>query len=97
MADEIQWRLAELPEGSPCRAKHTWNGKPMPSARHIILAEYPDGPMIYRYSEDWEFAGDTWHQSIADALHQIESEFGKSEPQWRAISEQEATLLMKGN
>ena len=97
MATETHWRLAELPEKSLSRTKHTWNGEPMPPAHHIILAEHSDGPMIYRYSKDWEFAGDSWHQSVADALKSIEFEFGISEPQWRSISEQEATLLMKGS
>jgi hypothetical protein len=97
MAVETHWQLAELTEGSLSHTKHSWNGKSMPSTRHIILAEHSDGPLIYRYSEDWKFAGDTWHRSVADAIHQIEFEFGVSELQWRTISEQEATLLMKGS
>jgi hypothetical protein len=97
MAAETRWRLAELPEKSLSRTKHTWNGELMPRARHIILAEHSDGPMIYRHSKDWKFAGDTWRQSVADALDQIEFEFGMSELNWRAIAEQEATLLMKGS
>ncbi|MGA8938896.1 MAG: hypothetical protein WB439_07005 [Acidobacteriaceae bacterium] len=94
MAAETHWRLAEIPEGKLSRTKHTLNGEPMPSARHIILAEHSDGPMVYRYSEDWIFAGDTWHENIADALHQIDFEFGVSKLHWQTISEQQATLLM---
>jgi hypothetical protein len=96
MNAETRWQLADLPEESPARTNHTWNGEPMPTARHIILVEQENGPMIYRYSDDWKFAGDTWHQNMADALHQIDFEFGLSDPQWRTITEQEAMLLTKG-
>jgi len=50
--------------------------------------------MIYRYAEDWQFSGDTWHENLAFALEQTEYEFGLSSLQWRTISEHEATELM---
>jgi hypothetical protein len=94
MADKTEWRLAELPDGSLARTSHTWNGEPMKPARHLFLALHPDGPMIYRYADDWQFAGDTWHEDTTQALEQIEFEFGVSNLQWRNVSENEATEIM---
>jgi hypothetical protein len=94
MAKETNWRFATLPSNSLSRTKHAWNGEPMKPARHLFLAEYSDGPMIYRYADDWQFSGDTWHQNLPDALHQIEFEFGRSNLDWTTISEQEATDMM---
>jgi hypothetical protein len=87
MTTETQWRLAELPDGSLARTNHTWNGEPM-------KAVYPDGPMIYRYADDWQFSGDTWHEDTAADLKQIEFEFGVSDLQWKTVSEDEATEIM---
>jgi hypothetical protein len=94
MTGETQWRIAELPEGSLSRTKHTWNGEPMKPARHLVLAVYPDGPMIYRYADDWQFAGDTWHQDTNAALEQIDFEFGVSDLKWKIVTEAEATGIM---
>lgn len=94
MPEETKWRFATLPNDSLSRTKHTWNSEPMKPARHLLLAEYPEGPMIFRYADDWQFSGDTWHQNLPDALHQIEYEFGSSTLDWTIMSEREATDLM---
>jgi hypothetical protein len=94
MPDKSEWRLAELPDGSLAETRHTLNGELMKPARYLFLALHPDGPMIYRYADDWQFAGDTWHQDTSEALGQIEFEFGVSNLQWRNISEDEATEIM---
>lgn len=94
MSVETQWQVAVLPDRSIARTKHTWNGKPMKPARHLILAIHPDGPMIYRYADDWQFAGDTWHENLQAALEQIEFEFAVSNLQWKTVSETEANTLM---
>jgi hypothetical protein len=94
MPGDSQWQVAVLPDGSIARTKHTWNGEPMKPARHLILAVHPDGPMIYRYADDWQFAGDTWHENLEAALGQIEFEFAVSNLQWKTVSETEANTLM---
>jgi len=66
----------------------------MKPARYLIVAIHPDGPMIYRYADDWQFAGDTWHENLESALEQIEFEFAVSNLQWKMISEVEANALM---
>jgi hypothetical protein len=35
-----------------------------------------DPCMMYRYAEDDAFAGDTWHQSLANAFEQATLEYG---------------------
>jgi hypothetical protein len=94
MSTDVQWQVAKLPDGADARTKHTWNGEPMKPARHLVLAAYPDGPMIYRYADDWQFAGDTWHENLEAALGQIEFEFGVSGLKWETVSETEARTLM---
>lgn len=94
MSVDSQWKVAVLPDGSITRTKHTWNGEPMKPARHVISV-HPDGSMIYRYADDWQFAGDTWHENLEAALEQIEYEFAVSNLEWETVSETEANILMK--
>jgi len=35
--------------------------------------------MMYRYTESGEFCGDTWHQTLRDAIKQAEYEYGLSD------------------
>ena len=94
MTTRTEWRLAELPDGSLARTSHTRMTSLKP-ARHVLLALHCDGPMIYRYAEDLQFAGDTWHEDEAAALEQIKFEFGVSNLQWRTVSQDEATEMMR--
>jgi len=87
MHNASEWRLAEITNGSPPRTKHTGDGELMKPGRHLLLASYPDGPMLFRYADDWDFAGDTWHEDVDAALGQIEYEFGSRELEWKSISE----------
>ena len=66
----------------------------MKPARNLILVVHPDGSMIYRYADDWQFAGDTWHENLEAALEQIEFEFAVSDLQWETVSETEANALI---
>jgi hypothetical protein len=50
--------------------------------------------MIYRYADDWQFAGDTWHQDTNAGLEQIDFEFGVSDLKWKIVTEAEATGIM---
>ena len=65
------------------------NGQPMPPARYIVIEEHPEGSYLFRYSVDWKFSGDTWHESLGDLLGQVEWEFGTKELEWTPISETE--------
>jgi hypothetical protein len=42
-------------------------------------------PFLFRFAEDGADAGDTWHESIADAMHQAEVEFGIGRESWRPV------------
>lgn len=67
----------------------------MEPARFLILAEYPDGPMLYRYSADWQFAGDTWHANLEDLHHNLGFEFGVTDLTWTDITDDEFTTLLQ--
>jgi hypothetical protein len=43
--------------------------------------------MLYRYTADGTFAGDTWHQSLDDAKGQADFEYGKALGSWQQIPE----------
>lgn len=52
----------------------------------VLLIEFrDDGIFLVRYSIDGEFAGDTWHQALDDALHQARVEYGDQVGEWRAF------------
>jgi len=54
-------------------------------ARFLVIEEKPDGIFLYRYGSGGEFAGDTWHQSMDDAKHQVAFEYGDSVGDWREV------------
>jgi hypothetical protein len=63
--------------GLPTEPSHS--DRVLPSAALVILhqAEAPDkGFFLFRYSGAGDDAGDTWHQSVDDAKHQTDFEFG---------------------
>jgi hypothetical protein len=59
--------------------------QPLPVSAMIILQPRPDGFFLYRLSSTGQPAGDTWHSSEEDALHQAEFEFGERIGDWRTV------------
>ena len=55
--------------------------------RVVVLFDYEDGPMLYRYASSGEFAGDTWHQSLDQAKDQAEFEYESALGPWHEIPE----------
>jgi hypothetical protein len=45
----------------------------------------PSGPMVYRYTAQGDFAGDTWHEDIEQAKEQAEFEYGDALGEWREV------------
>jgi len=61
---------------------------PLPSRVVIELDGGREEPcMMYRYTDDEEFCGDTWHQTLEDVLLQAEYEYGLSETDFTEIVE----------
>ena len=56
--------------------------------RVILLFDYQDGPMLFRYTATGEFAGDTWHASLDDAKDQAEFEYGQALGRWLQIPDE---------
>jgi hypothetical protein len=52
--------------------------EPMSSPSLVeIVQESPNGPcLMYRYTRDREFCGDTWHANLEDAYSQANYEYG---------------------
>ncbi len=41
--------------------------------------------MMFRYTSSGEFCGDTWHETLEDAIAQAGYEYGLSEQDFRAM------------
>lgn len=85
--------VADLPNVVSANTKHTMNGAPLKSARHLVLEEHEAGTYVFRYADDWSFGGDTWHSNRVDALLQIEFEYEVAGLDWKTITEIEITRL----
>jgi hypothetical protein len=60
----------------------------LPQASVLVLEPDPDAGgamMLFRYTGEGEFAGDTWHECIEDAKHQAAFEYGDSVGEWIEI------------
>jgi hypothetical protein len=68
-------KVAELPITASANTKHTMNGAMFPPSRPLVMEEQPEGCFLFRYADNWAFAGDTWHANSDDLLHQIKYEF----------------------
>jgi hypothetical protein len=61
------------------------NKREMGWPRVLILVEESDGPMLYRYTAEGDYAGDTWHESLTDARDQAAFEYTSSLGTWQEI------------
>ena len=95
MATEISRKIATLPPEATALTKHTMDGKPLPPAHYIVSEAHPEGVYLFRYSENWKFSGDTWHQTLEDLLAQVDYEFGAHEIEWKPISQDELIALTR--
>jgi|ERR1039457_3459667 hypothetical protein len=59
----------------------------MPWARVVLLEEEDTGgsATLWRWGANGEIAGDTWHESIDDAVHQAEFEYGAALGEWQPV------------
>jgi hypothetical protein len=58
------------------------NARLMPWPRVVLLEMSDEEAMVYRYAPDGEFAGDTWHETRADALSALEDEYEGLLAEW---------------
>lgn len=54
----------------------------MPDPAWLVIEISQDGHFLYRYTDSGGFAGDTWHQTLEDAQHQAELEYGSQVADW---------------
>jgi hypothetical protein len=61
----------------------------LPSPDVLVIEQEGEGSIfLYRVTRTGEPGGDTWHQSIDDAKHQAEYEYGEVLGEWHAIPEE---------
>jgi hypothetical protein len=57
----------------------------MPRASVLLIERSQHGVYVIRYAANGRFAGDTWHETIEDAKHQVAYEFGDSVSDWKEV------------
>lgn len=57
----------------------------MPFPDVLFLEGDETSYMLYRYTEDGRFGGDTWHQTLEEATHQAEFEYGEALGSWLVV------------
>lgn len=69
------------PIGGERHAQHT-EGYPLDPSKMlpvadvlVLIADGDPGAMVYRYTAHGELAGDTWHESVAEALDMADEEY----------------------
>jgi hypothetical protein len=73
--------------GFPPELTRVTNGAPqLPSPDVLVIEEECEGNVfLYRMTRSGEAGGDTWHQSINDAKHQAEYEYGDVLGEWKVV------------
>lgn len=90
MTDSARSRLVALvgAMSGERRAAHTAGfpldpTKMLPVADVVLLVADDDaGAMLFRYTTDGEFGGDTWHATVAEAQEQAAYEYGDALIPW---------------
>ena len=77
---------------TPGRAKHTLvdsdGVRPFPPFTSLTITQSTDDPGFYlMHLCDDHLGTDTWHETLEDALHQAEWEFGVLPEEWTDIQE----------
>jgi hypothetical protein len=89
----------ELRDQSPQnKTLHTSNGAPFPPFTKLEIATYLGDPGFYllHICSDGQIA-DTYHESLEDAFHQAEYEFGVKQTDWTVQSERKGLLYYLQN
>jgi hypothetical protein len=75
------------------RTRHTWgvppNDRLLPWPAVIVLEETPTDAMLFRYSADGAFGGDTWHEDAEAARQQASFEYNGLLGEWTLIPDGE--------
>ena len=56
-------------------------------ALFLVIEKKPEGFFLYRFDENGECVGDTWHVNEEDAKEQADYEYGKGASNWSRIPE----------
>jgi len=56
-----------------------------PVAVRLEISVSKDGVFLFRFDQNGDFCGDTWHQTIEKAKDQARFEFKVTEDDWHAV------------
>lgn len=71
--------------------------RPFNPATLLVIAENSSDIFLFRFDQQKNMAGDTWHQSIEDAKYQAQFEFGEDALDWSLVPSefQDAVVFAK--
>lgn len=72
-------------QGLPLELSHEDRRNEYPLPRVIVLEGEEGSFMLNRFTNKKEPVGDTWHQTIDDAKHQAEYEYGDALGEWKQV------------
>jgi hypothetical protein len=58
---------------------------PFPRAAALLIEDHDGRYFLIRVAEDGQFAGDTWHPTLAEAQRQASAEYGDLLQDWRSV------------
>jgi len=51
----------------------------------LVIEQDDPGFLLFRYTTDGSFAGDTWHETVDHAKEQANFEFGNAVSEWSSV------------
>lgn len=85
-AQVLHPRVRHLVGLPPELAEGANDAQPLPWPHVLVIEEESPGSVcLYRMTQSGESGGDTWHQSVEDAKHQANYEYGDAVGDWSEI------------
>lgn len=75
--------------GVPPMGRESDTRERMAVPRVLVIETRADGVFLDRYDDFGSEAGDTWHQSVAEAKKQADVEYGENTGPWTDVPEDE--------
>ncbi len=85
-AQVLHPRVRHLVGFPPELAEGADDAQPLPWPHVLVIEEESPGSVfLYRMTQSGESGGDTWHQSVDDAKHQADYEYGDAVGDWNEV------------
>jgi hypothetical protein len=80
-------------QGLPPELTGNVDNRRLPRPDVLVLEADEQSAMLYRYTSNGEFGGDTWHETAEAAVEQAEFEFPGALSSWMSVPAEETDAL----